>query len=148
VEAVRVLAKLARLMEKRSQDLSLAHYRILAAVGAGDQRASRVAQRLALGKPTVSASVEALTRRGLISCRPVENDARASALALTAEGRTVLDKVEAGLVEMLAELCAHVRNGPQILSALVSLGEALDEVADQSVLRHRVARGRAQDSTT
>src|SRR6059058_1194066 len=66
-EAVRVLARLSRLMERASGDLSLAHYRVLSAVADGDQRATRLAERLALGKPTISASVDALCRRGLLA---------------------------------------------------------------------------------
>lgn len=134
-------------MEKASHELSLAHYRILAAIGAGDERASRVAQRLALGKPTVSAAVDALTRRGLISSTPVGNDARASALGLTAEGCAVLDRVEAGLVEVVAEMCARTGNGPEILAALASLGRALDEVAaDRQVTEQRMVGARGPGS--
>ena len=45
--------------------LGLAHYRFLALVAGGDERASRLAERLALGKPAVSAAVGALVAQGL-----------------------------------------------------------------------------------
>ena len=46
-EAVRALARLSRLMERAVSDegLSLAHFRVLAAVAEGEIRASHVARR-------------------------------------------------------------------------------------------------------
>ena len=86
IEAVRAIVRASRLLERASDELSLAHYRVLAAVSGGEQRASRVAQRLAVGKPTISAAVDALVQRGLI-VRDVEvADNRASVLRVTSEG--------------------------------------------------------------
>ncbi|MDQ7907552.1 MarR family winged helix-turn-helix transcriptional regulator [Phytohabitans sp. ZYX-F-186] len=132
VEVVRVLARLARLMERNSGELSLAQYRVLAAVGAGEERASRVAQRLALGKPTVSASVDALTRRGLITSASVGEDQRAVALTLTPPGQAMLDRVESGWVAMLEELCARGGLPNDALAALGSLTKAVDELTTRS----------------
>ena len=88
VAAVRAVARLARVLERASGDLSMAHYRVLAAVADGDERASRVAARLALGKPTISASVDALCRHGLLTREDVEHDQRATTLRLTDAGAT------------------------------------------------------------
>ncbi len=66
VDAVRALARATRVLERASGELSLAHYRVLSAIASGEKRASRVAERLAIGKPTVSAAVEALAQRGLL----------------------------------------------------------------------------------
>src|ERR1700742_3257644 len=88
VAAIRALARMARLLERSSGDLHLAHYRVLAAVADGDERASRVADRLALGNPTVSAAVESLTKRGLLSREDAVEDRRAATLTLTSAGET------------------------------------------------------------
>ena len=63
---VLAVARLARFLERACTDLTLAQYRVLALVADGERHASRVATALALGKPTVSASVEALAERGLL----------------------------------------------------------------------------------
>ncbi len=63
-DAVRALARASRVLERASSELSLAHYRVLSAIASGDERGSRIAARLALGKPTVSAAVESLCQRG------------------------------------------------------------------------------------
>src|ERR1700685_3261276 len=86
VEAVRALSRASRLLERASGELSLAHYRVLSAIASGDERASRIAARLALGKPTVSAAVSALCRRELLTRSDVAADQRAAALELTEAG--------------------------------------------------------------
>jgi DNA-binding MarR family transcriptional regulator len=128
VEAVRALVRATRLLERTSADLSLAHYRVLAAIASGDERASRIAERLAIGKPTISAAVESLDARGLIERRGVAGDQRAIALVLTAHGRDVLARTETEMSARLDDLCRRTVDGPAILDALAHLGAAVDEV--------------------
>jgi DNA-binding MarR family transcriptional regulator len=128
--AVRALTRLSRALERRASaagDLSLAHYRVLAAVAQGDERASRVATRFALGKPAVSASVEALCARGLLARGGDAGDQRAVSLALTPAGQQVLDDVEAAMEAELLEAAARTGAKTAVLEALALLGPALDE---------------------
>src|ERR1700749_2620929 len=90
VRAIRALARIARLLERSSGDLNLAHYRVLSAIAEGSERASRVADRRTRGRPTVSAAVESLTKRGLITREDVAEDRRATTLALTPAGEEAL----------------------------------------------------------
>jgi DNA-binding MarR family transcriptional regulator len=128
VEAVRALVRAARLLERASGELSLAHYRVLAAIAAGDERASRIAERLAIGKPTISAAVEALDGRGLIERRAVTGDQRAVALVLTDHGRDVLARTETEMTARLDDLGRRTDDGAALLDALVDLGRAVDQV--------------------
>ena len=128
--AVRALTRLSRALEHRASaagDLSLAHYRVLAAVAQGDERASRVAMRFALGKPAVSASVEALCARGLLARGGDAGDQRAVSLALTPAGQEVLDDVEAAMAAELLDVAARTGAESAVLEALSLLGPALDE---------------------
>ena len=127
IEAVRALTKAAKVMERASGGLSLAHYRVLAAVAAGDERASRVAARLALGKPTVSASVDALCTRGLLVRSGVAGDQRAIQLSLTGAGRKMLAEVEAAMTADLEELAARTGRRDDVVGILVALGTAIDQ---------------------
>jgi DNA-binding MarR family transcriptional regulator len=114
-------------LERASSDLSLAHYRVLSAIAAGDHRATRIAAKLAIGKPAVSATVEALRHRGLLQTSGVEGDNRATALALTSEGEALLEKVESALLERIDDLCARTPDGgAALVDALVWLGAAMD----------------------
>jgi DNA-binding MarR family transcriptional regulator len=139
-EAVRALARLSRLMERAVSDegLSLAHFRVLAAVAEGEIRASHVARRLALGKPTVTASVDALCRRGLLERHDIEDDQRVAALHLTADGRRVLDGAERAMTERLQVVLRHTERPGESMQALVRLGRGLDVVVTE-----RLAEGLA-----
>jgi DNA-binding MarR family transcriptional regulator len=139
VQAIRALARMARQLERSSGDLSLAHYRVLSAVADGDERASRVAARLALGKPKVSAAVESLCRRGLLAREDVAEDRRATTLALTPAGEEALAAVEAEMLARLEDLTARTPDTAFVLETLGWLGEALDEKADERLAR-RAAR--------
>lgn len=129
VEAVQSLTRASKILERASGGLSLAHYRVLAAVAAGDARASRVAARLALGKPTVSASVEALSARGLLVRSGVACDQRAVQLSLTAAGAAVLESAQLSMTSALEDLAARTGRRDEVISALVALGSAIDDMA-------------------
>ena len=107
VEAVLSLTRASKMMERASGGLSLAHYRVLTAVAAGDERASRVAERLALGKPTVSASVEALCARGLLLRSGVAGDQRAIQLTLTEAGAELLEGAQQAMTSALEDLASR-----------------------------------------
>ncbi|WP_375476765.1 MarR family winged helix-turn-helix transcriptional regulator [uncultured Jatrophihabitans sp.] len=128
-DAVRALVRMTRVLERDCGDLGLAHYRVLAAVADGAERASRVARRLALGKPTISASVDALVRRGLLVRGDVAEDARASALRLTADGARALAEIELAMGARLAAVLAHTADPARVRAALAELGPALDAYA-------------------
>jgi DNA-binding MarR family transcriptional regulator len=137
VEAVRALARATRVLERASGELSLAHYRVLSAVASGDERASRVAERLAIGKPTVSAAVESLVERGLLVRSGVDGDQRVAALHLTAEGVALLARVEEDMVARIDDLCARTPDGAQLLESLVWLGAAIDQIQAQRAAERR-----------
>lgn len=127
VQAVRALARASRILERASGELNLAHYRVLSAIASGDERASRIAARLALGKPTISATVDSLRQRGLLSRTEESSDQRVAVLRLTDSGRALLDGVEAEMLRRLADLQARVPDGERLIESLVWLGRAIDE---------------------
>jgi DNA-binding MarR family transcriptional regulator len=131
VEAVRALARATRVLERASGELSLAHYRVLSAVASGDERASRVARRLAVGKPTVSAAVEALAQRGLLVRTGVDGDHRVAALHLSREGVALLSRVETEMIRRIEDLSERTPDGNQLMESLVWLGAAMDDMHAQ-----------------
>ncbi|HYA68345.1 MAG TPA: MarR family winged helix-turn-helix transcriptional regulator [Acidimicrobiales bacterium] len=141
VEAVRALVRASRVLERSSDELSLAHYRVLSAIAAGAERASRVAERLELGKPTVSAAVDTLWRAGLIVRTEVEGDQRALALHLTAAGHLLLDRVEEEMAERVDDLCARTPDAAALKEALAWLGAAIDLRAAERARARQVGGG-------
>jgi len=137
VDAVRALARASRLLERASGEVNLAHYRVLAAIASGDQRASRIAAKLALGKPTVSASVESLCKRGLLVRSEVEGDQRAAALRLTGEGKRVLANWETAMAVWLDDICGRTPDAGLVVRALVWMGDAIEEIAAEQFAEGR-----------
>lgn len=133
IRAVRAAARVSRVLERASAELTLPQYRVLAAIASGEQRASRVASRLALGRPTVSAAVEQLSQRGLVNRQGVASDQRMAELTVTSSGELLLAEVEHAMSDRITALCARTPDARATLLALAWLGEALDEViAEQS----------------
>jgi DNA-binding MarR family transcriptional regulator len=140
---VLTLSRLARLLERACTDLApavtLAQYRLLAMIGAGAEQASEIAGRLALAKPTVSATVDTLVERGLV-VRGAADDRRALRLQLTPEGVATLADAERAMRARLDDVLARVEDPAAVTRALAALGEGLDERREE---RRAAARRRA-----
>jgi DNA-binding MarR family transcriptional regulator len=132
-EAVQALARVTRVLERATADLSLAHYRVLSAIALGDERGSRVAARLALGKPAVSAAVDSLCQRGLLARSSVDEDRRAATLRVTVEGEMLLASVETEMVRRLDDLCTRTPDRARVIESLVWLGVAMDQARAERV---------------
>jgi DNA-binding MarR family transcriptional regulator len=110
-----------------SGELSLAQYRVLSSIASGDERASRIADRLALGKPTISATVDALNQRGLVTRGEVDEDQRAAALRLTPAGTAALHAAEQAMTERLARLVELTPDPAALVRSLIWLDDAIEE---------------------
>jgi DNA-binding MarR family transcriptional regulator len=96
IGAGRTIARLSRLIERCSTDtgLNLAQYRLLMFIRRAPQRAGALAEKDSASGPSLTARIDALTAKGLVRRVPVEGDRRGVELAITAEGRVVLDRIE------------------------------------------------------
>jgi DNA-binding MarR family transcriptional regulator len=140
--AVRALARTSRLVERASQDLSFADYRVMSAISSGEERASRMAEWLALGKPAVSASIDSLSRRGLVIRARVDGDNRAVALSLSDQGIALLERMETRMARQLELLAERTEDPAAAIAALASLGDAVEQA-----MVERRAREAAADAT-
>jgi DNA-binding MarR family transcriptional regulator len=127
IEAVRTLSRLSRIIERASDSLSPADYRVMSTLASGEARASRLANRLLLGKPTISTTVESLSKRGLIVKSSVEGDNRAVGLALSAEGAELFARMETRMTRQLELLAERTPNAEQVLESLGWLGVVIEE---------------------
>jgi DNA-binding MarR family transcriptional regulator len=127
VDAVRALSRLSRIVERASPDLSSADYRVLAAISGGEARASRMANRLLLGKPTISSTIESLSKRGLIVKSSVEGDNRAVQLALSDDGVGLFARMESRMTRQLELLAERTPNPQQVLQSLSWLGVVIED---------------------
>jgi DNA-binding MarR family transcriptional regulator len=123
--AARTIALLARALERAAGDLTLAQYRVLALVSAGDERATLLAGRLAITKPSVSAVVEGLAERGYLAREPVDGDRRAIRLCITTAGAKALTSAETAMAERLDPLVAALEDRAGFVAALDQIDTAL-----------------------
>lgn len=123
--AIRALALAARKLERATGELTLAQYRVLALVSRGDERASLVAERLAVAKPTITAVVDGLVDRGLLVREAVAGDRRSLRLVVTDSGRTALAECEEAMAAAIDDVLADARDRGAVLDALGDLDDAM-----------------------
>src|SRR5450759_908660 len=101
--AARALTLAARALERAAavRELTLAQFRILVLIAAGDERSTRLAERLAVAKPTITAVVDGLVERGLVAREAVVGDRRSIRVVLTPAGVTALRGAEEEMTETL-----------------------------------------------
>lgn len=107
------LARLARQVELAvaTVDLTLSQYRVLATLGEGCEAASRLAEKLAVSRPSITGVVDGLVARGLVRRDHLEGDRRRVDVGLTDAGRLLLAAADAAveqrgerIEQLLAEL--------------------------------------------
>jgi DNA-binding MarR family transcriptional regulator len=125
---VRTLARLARMLERGAGELSLPQFRVLAMVDEGGERASHLAERLAVAKPTVTAVVDGLVERGYLSRSADADDRRATRITLTAAGRQALRDAEASMEQRLEDVLEHAERPDLVGEAIADLEHALDDM--------------------
>jgi long-chain acyl-CoA synthetase len=125
--AARALALSARALERAAgtRDLTLAQYRVLVLVAAGDERSSLLADRLLVAKPTITAVVDGLVERGLIERTSVTGDRRSIRISLTKTGVHALRAVEKEMSETLGRILGEADDPAAIVAALGDLDDAL-----------------------
>jgi len=125
--AARALALAARALERAAaaRDLTLAQFRVLALIDAGDERSSLLADRLAVAKPTITAVVDGLVERGFVAREAVVGDRRSIRVALTTMCVAALRAAEEERSETLGRIFEHARERDVLLGALLDLDDAL-----------------------
>lgn len=123
---MRVLARLSRVLESADAGLTVPQYRMLSALSEGGQRSARLAERLAVRKPTVTALADGLIAAGYVTRESERGDRRIVRLALTEAGQAALARADAAYVARLQPLLADVPDREVFLDSLLAVGAALD----------------------
>lgn len=139
-------ARLARQVEVglAQVDLSVPQYRILMFLDEGAAVASKLADHLAVSRPSVTAVVDGLVARGLVERRHDEQDRRRVGHVLTAEGARVLDAADREVDARLREIAGYLTDEGDVAAAfdgLDSWRRALDGYRATKVAARRGGRG-------
>jgi DNA-binding MarR family transcriptional regulator len=125
--AVLTVMRLFRALERIDTGLSPQQYRILKLAGAGGERSARLAERLAVAKPTLTATADGLVAAGYAQREAEPGDRRVVRLCLTAAGRAALERADAAYTDWLGPVLGATGDTAGVLEAIRSLDAAMDE---------------------
>lgn len=119
---IRLLARLARVAEQACQStgISLPQYRLLVAIWERPRRASELATRVGVSRPTLTSLVDGLEQGGLLRRVPVVSDRRGIQLFVTEDGIEAVVRAENALTQRMLQLV-----GPD---KVARVGEVVREV--------------------
>lgn len=132
-QAALTVMRLFRSLERADAGLTPQQYRILKLAGAGGERSARLAERLAVAKPTLTAVADGLVAAGYARRETEPGDRRVVRLCLTPAGREAIERADVAYAGWLDRLLGGVggvgeADRIQILRSLTLLDTALDEL--------------------
>jgi DNA-binding MarR family transcriptional regulator len=129
-KAARAASQLGRTVNVAlaESELTPAGYRMLAYLATGETAAKILAAKLAISRPTVTATLDWLEPRGYVRRIPAESDRRKVEITITAEGLRALEAADRLVVARLADVLSVVdpEELPVIIDSLETLWEALN----------------------
>jgi DNA-binding MarR family transcriptional regulator len=126
--AVLTLMRLSRALERVDSGLSPQQYRILKLAGAGGERSARLAERLAVARPTLTAIADSLVAAGLARREAEPGDRRVVRLHLTDAGNAAVARADAAYGQWLRQVLDLTGDGARIRDDLDLLSAALEDL--------------------
>lgn len=127
-QTVMTLLRLYRALERVSPELTPQQYRILKLAGADGERSARLAERLAVARPTLTAIADGLVAAGYARRDAEPGDRRVVRLCLTQAGCAAVDRADEAYERWLGQLLAQSGDPGRVLDALEFLGQAMGEL--------------------
>jgi DNA-binding MarR family transcriptional regulator len=127
-QVVMILLRMFRGLERVDTDLTPQQYRILKLAGAGGERSAKLAERLAVAKPTLTAIADGLVAAGYARRETEPADRRVVRLCLTESGHAAVERADTAYGQWLDRLLAQTSAPDAVLHAFDALNEAMDEV--------------------
>lgn len=127
ISAVLAVLRITRVLERIDAGISPQQYRILKLIGLGGERSARLAEKLAVARPTLTATGDGLVAAGLV-CREAEpGDRRVVRLHLTEACEAAIERADAAYAEWFGSLLDHTGCRDQIVADLLKLDESMTE---------------------
>lgn len=124
--AVDTLVRLRRVLERCDTGLTLPQYQLLSMVKSGGERSARLAEKLAVRKPTLTAAADSLVAAGLLEREADPGDRRVVRIRITDAGLAALAHAEDALAAAVEPILRETGDGEAALDCFERLGGALD----------------------
>jgi DNA-binding MarR family transcriptional regulator len=119
--------RISRVMERVDAGVSPQQYRMLKLIGAGGERSARLAEKLAVAKPTLTSTADSLVAAGLATRQAEPGDRRVVRLFLTEAGRAAIQRADEAYSAWFGSLLDQAGRRAEILSDFAALDEAITE---------------------
>ncbi len=127
VGALLTVLRISRVMERIDAGVSPQQYRMLKLIGAGGERSARLAEKLAVAKPTLTSTADSLVAAGLAVRQAEEGDRRVVRLWLTPAGQSAVQRADEAYGAWFRSLLEHTGRGAEILADLRLLDDSMTE---------------------
>lgn len=145
IEALLTILRVTRVLERIDAGVSPQQYRMLKLIGAGGERSARLAEKLAVARPTLTATADSLVAAGF-ACREAEpGDRRVVRLRLTEAGQDAVIRADAAYSEWFGALLDQTGRREQTINHLLALDSAMTE---QHHARAAASKGERAGSAT
>jgi DNA-binding MarR family transcriptional regulator len=126
-DAALTIIRLFRSMERIDAGLTPQQYRMLKLVGAGGERSAKLAERLAVAKPTLTSTADGLVAAGLLRRETETTDRRVVRLTLTQAGIAAVGRADAVYAEWLGELLEAAGEPDRLLDDFALIDQAINQ---------------------
>jgi DNA-binding MarR family transcriptional regulator len=127
VSAVLTVLRISRVLERIDAGISPQQYRILKLIGLGGERSARLAEKLAVARPTLTSTADSLVAAGLAVREAEPGDRRVVRLRLTPAGQAAIARADQAYSEWFESLLEHTGRRLEILADLQLLDESMSE---------------------
>jgi DNA-binding MarR family transcriptional regulator len=134
--ALLTILRIARVLERIDAGVSPQQYRMLRLIGSGGERSARLAEKLAVARPTLTATADSLVAAGLAYREAEPGDRRVVRLRLTQAGLAAVARADDAYADWFGSLLDHTGDRDQIVAGLLELDAAMTE-------RHRARKAAA-----
>jgi DNA-binding MarR family transcriptional regulator len=127
VGALLTVLRISRVMERIDAGVSPQQYRMLKLIGAGGERSARLAEKLAVARPTLTSTADSLVAAGLAIREAEEGDRRVVRLCLTPAGQAAVQRADEAYAAWFTSLLEQTGRRSDILAGFGWLEEAMTE---------------------
>jgi DNA-binding MarR family transcriptional regulator len=114
------------MVERALEDMTLPQFRVLLLIASSPERASRVAEKAAVSRPSLTGLLDGLEQRGWVRRAGVDGDRRGVSLEVTPAGNAALRDAQAATVDRLQHILAELPRPERddVLRGLATLSDA------------------------
>lgn len=127
LEALLAILRVSRVLERVDAGVSPQQYRMLKLIGAGGERSARLAEKLAVARPTLTSIGDSLVAAGLAKRQAEPGDRRVVRLYLTEAGQAAVARADTAYAEWFGGLLDDTGQREQIIADLLRVDAAMTE---------------------